>query len=448
MPGPELIVRARAGAAARLEAAAPTGAGGRLEPLFAAPAGAAAGGPEADDLARWFRAVGTPGPLEAAAAALRRLDAVDAAYLKPATELPGGVNGMGPVADGPGGATPDLTPRQGYLDPAPAGVDARHAWGVPGGDGAGVQIIDVEGAWRFSHEELRGRGGLIGGVEHPSRDWRNHGTAVLGVLAGAAGEGGITGICPAARARAISLLRPDGGENAPGAIREAALALAPGDILLLEMHRPGPRSTGGEEGLIPVEWWPDDHAAIRAATDRGVVVVAAAGNGWEDLDDPAYDVPAEGFPPDWSNPLRRGAHDSGAILVGAGAPPPRTHGRNLWGPDRSRLLFSNHGSAVDAQGWGREVTTCGYGDLQGGGSEDAWYTDRFGGTSSAAPIVAGALACLQGVRRARGQAPATPAQAREPLRATGTPQEDAHLRPRTQRIGNRPDLRRLLAEED
>ena len=33
------------------------------------------------------------------------------------------------------------------------------------------------------------------------------------------------------------------------------------------------------------------------------------------------------------------------------------------GPDRSRLDFSNFGKAVDVQGWGREVTTCGYGDL-------------------------------------------------------------------------------------
>jgi hypothetical protein len=42
------------------------------------------------------------------------------------------------------------------------------------------------------------------------------------------------------------------------------------------------------------------------------------------------------------------------------------------GPDRSRLDFSNFGKAVDVQGWGREVTTCGYGDLQGGNNEDFW----------------------------------------------------------------------------
>ena len=97
--------------------------------------------------------------------------------------------------------------------------------------------------------------------------------------------------------------------------------------------------------------------------------------------------------------------DSGAILVGAGAPPPGTHGRDH-GPDRSRLDFSNFGARVDAQGWGEEVTTCGYGDLQGGTNEDLWYTDTFSGTSSASPIVVGALGCLQGVLRARGPAAA------------------------------------------
>ena len=91
----------------------------------------------------------------------------------------------------------------------------------------------------------------------------------------------------------------------------------------------------------------------------------------------------------------------GAIVVGAGAPPPGTHGRDH-GPDRSRLDFSNWGALIDAQGWGREVTTCGYGDLQGGTNEDLWYTDTFSGTSSASPIVTGAIACVQGMAKAQG----------------------------------------------
>jgi len=130
-------------------------------------------------------------------------------------------------------------------------------------------------------------------------------------------------------------------------------------------------------------------------------------------------------------------------VVGAGAPPPNTHGRD-WGPDRSRLDFSNYGARVDVQGWGREVTSSGYGDLQGGAAADLWYTDRFSGTSSASPIVVGALACAQGALRARGRIPLSPARAQQVLRTYGSPQQDAPNRPATQRIGLRPDLRRLI----
>ena len=131
--------------------------------------------------------------------------------------------------------------------------------------------------------------------------------------------------------------------------------------------------------------------------------------------------------------------------MGAGAPPPGTHGRD-WGPDRSRLDFSNFGSVVDAQGWGREVTTTGYGDLQGGSSihVNEWYTDQFSGTSSASPIVVGAIAAVQGTLRAKSRIPPSPIRARDLLRTTGSPQTDGPGRPATQRIGNRPNLRQLI----
>jgi hypothetical protein len=227
------------------------------------------------------------------------------------------------------------------------------------------------------------------------------------------------------------------------AIRQAADKLGSGDIMLLEIHRQGPGASGaGQDGYIAVEWWPDDFDAIRYATNKGVIVVEAAGNGARNLDDPIYSVRPANFPLDWTNPFNRSNRDSGAVVVGAGAPPPGTHGRNH-GPDRSRLDFSNYGALADAQGWGREVTTAGYGDLQGG-LMNQWYTEQFSGTSSASPIVVGAIACVQGVLRARGRIPLTPARARDLLRATGSPQTDAPGRPATQRIGNRPDLRQLI----
>ena len=347
--------------------------------------------------------------------------------------------------------TPDFTGRQGYLGAAPGGIDALYAHTRPGGRGAGVQIIDIELGWRFSHEDLlRNQGGVVGGVPSNDQDDVDHGTAVVGVMGGDVNTFGITGICPDANVRAISICVDSACTtwNPAGAITNAADMLSPGDIILIELHYPGPRFDfqwrKDQLGYIPVEWWEDEFQAIRYATmARGVIVVEAAGNGAENLDDPLYNTPKVGFPSSWTNPFNRANRDCGAVLVGAGAPPPGTHGFDH-GPDRSRLDFSNFGASVDAQGWGAQVTTTGYGWLQGGPSQDEWYMDQFGGTSGASPIVAGALACLQGFRRATGGAVLTPAFARLRLRATGSPQQDAPGRPAGQRIGNRPNLRERI----
>jgi len=402
-------------------------------------------GVELPDLTNYYKVEAPDERLDDIAEDLMRLDVVEAAYVKPPTEIPEMLNVMEPAHEEAPPSTPDFTSHQGYLETAPGGVDAIYALTRSGGGGQGVNVIDIEGAWRFTHEDLlQNQGGVVGGTQSTSIVWRNHGTAVVGVIGGDRNTKGITGICPDANVRAISIF---GGTGSSGAIRQAADMLSPGDIILIELHRPGPRHNfagrADQKGYIAIEWWPDDFDAIKYATNKGVLVVEAAGNGAEDLDDNIYSVRPSGFPSSWTNPFNRSNRDSGSIVVGAGAPPPGTHGRNH-GPDRSRLGFSNYGSIVDAQGWGREVTTCGYGDLQGGSNEDVWYTDTFSGTSSASPIVVGSLGCVQGVLRAQGRSPMTPAKARQCLRSTGSSQQDAPGRPATQRIGNRPNIRQLI----
>jgi hypothetical protein len=402
-------------------------------------------GVKSPTLAGFYKVEAPDERLEEIAGQLRGVKDVYAAYIKPPAAPPT-LNAMLPLAASPPKKTPDYTNRQRYLEAAPGGVDARFAWTVAGGTGSDVRIIDVEGEWRYSHEDLRlNKGGVVGGVPPNDLRWRNHGTAVIGEFGADSNPIGVTGICAAAEVSSISIFPKVGSSEA---IRLAVNRLRPGDIILVELHRAGPRygfvERDDQAGYIPIEWWPDDFAVIRFATSRGIIVVEAGGNGGEDLDDPLYESPQEGFPDDWTNPFKRSNRDSGAIVVGAGAPPPGTHG-NDHGPDRSRLDFSNYGSLVDAQGWGREVTTCGYGDLQGGVNEDAWYTDEFSGTSSASPIVVGGIGCLQGILRNRTKPVLAPTQVRQLLRSTGSPQIDAPGRPRTQRIGNRPDLRQLIA---
>lgn len=398
------------------------------------------------ELLSFFTVTSSEDP-EGLAQTLRDAEGVRSVFVKPPAEPPIApeVEDFDAVAvaqsqgiDAPP-VTADFSANQGYLDAAPGGIDARWAWTRPGGRGDGVRVIDVEGAWRFSHEDLvQNQGGVIGGTQSNDVGWRNHGTAVAGEISGDLNTFGITGIAPMSNIRAISIF---GGLGSAGAIRAAADALSPGDILLIELHRPGPRhnfaSRDDQRGYIAIEWWPDDFAAIRYALGRGVIVVEAAGNGAENLDDALYDTAAAGFPGSWRNPFRGAAADSGAIIVGAGAPSSGNQG-----PARSRLDFSNFGSRLDVQGWGREVVTAGYGDLQGGTNEDLWYTARFSGTSSASPIVVGAIAAYQGISAA-GSGRKTPAQARERLRATGSAQQDAPNRPISQRIGNLPNIRAM-----
>jgi subtilisin family serine protease len=315
--------------------------------------------------------------------------------------------------------TPSFESYQGYLGPAPHGIDAPAAWRL-GHRGQGVWFADIEGGWNDQHADLPGdRITHVAGQKIRDRSWRAHGTAVLGEVVGRDNGKGVVGIAPdVERVFTASI----GGLAVADAIDAAAQQLRPGDVLLIELQGAGPRRR-----YLPVEYWDDIFDAIKTATDRGVLVIEAAGNGGENLDHAAYDKKFD-----------RAKRDSGAIMVGAGGPP-RDGFR-----DRERLDFSNYGARVDVQGWGRKVATLDYGDLQSCDGEerdyaDRDYTDEFSGTSSASPIVAGAAVILEGVARQRGRV-LSPRQLRDLLRSTGTPQAGDTKK----QIGPRPDLARAL----
>jgi hypothetical protein len=386
----------------------------------------AASGEQMPDLNLWYRFTVAPGADAAALVdALNALPEVEIAYPAP---LPA------PLADSPGGFskpsgfaplqafTPTFVFRQGYLNPAPGGIDAKYAWTRSGGTGKNVVIADIEYSFNKTHEDLKAIS-IVGGVMYNGYG-NDHGTAVQGELISKPNAYGMTGIANAAGSRFSSPCSNSAcsSYNPANAINIARLHTTPGDVILIEQQT----SVCGLSDYGPMEWYQSTYDAIKTSTAAGRIVVEAAGNGSVNLD-------AAGC----HNLFKRSVRDSGAIIVGAGAPPAYSQ------TDRSRLYYSTYGSRVDLQGWGFNVATTGYGDLQAGGP-NRFYTAIFSGTSSASPIVAGAAALLSSIAQQRGHL-MTSAWIRATLVATGSPQLSAAGYPASQKIGPRPNLKAAIA---
>lgn len=318
-------------------------------------------------------------------------------------------------------ATPDFTGQQGYAQPPGTGIGRLDTLVHPGGNGKNVTIVDIEYSWLFAHEDLKlDREKAILGTRTPFDffDDTNHGTAVLGILAGIDNGKGVTGLAPKATIKVSPADTVEGGFDVAFAIGVATGALRKGDVILLEQQTAvcGGACGADQVGCGPVEFFQAEFDAIKAATAKGIVVVQAAGNGAVNLDGPAC-----------KRKFDRTRRDSGAIIVGAGS-----------AATGARMSFSSFGSRVDVQGWGEQVTTTGYGDLFDPGSRRKEYTGQFGGTSSASPIVTGAVAMIQGALKGKKLAVATPKEMRQALVKTG------QVRAGSAEIGPLPDTNRAL----
>lgn len=288
------------------------------------------------DLNLWFKITLKPGTdASAFIQKLKLLDHVESAE-------------FAPLPARPPATTPDFTGNQGYLDAAPEGIDALYSFTIPGGNGNGVKIYDVEyKSWNQDHEDLTRAQGVAllldsgdSGVD-PFGD--DHGTAVLGVLIANSDTKGVTGISWGADVGLAPVATTSLGYNPAHAIVLAAADGLPGDVILVEQQA---TVCGlGQQDFGPPEWVLSIFEAIQTAVANGIVVVETAGNGGVNLNQPAC-----------GGLFDRSVRDSGAIIAGAGRSPGS-------GFDRQRSFFSSFGSRVDLQGWGEGVMTTGIGSF-------------------------------------------------------------------------------------
>jgi serine protease len=313
-------------------------------------------------------------------------------------------------------ATPLFESKQTYLEDAPVGVGARTAWGLSGGTGSNVKVVDIETCFTTDHEDFN-PAFYIGNNPVAKCSSPDHGTAVWGEIAAKKDGKGVSGIAYDVRYGVYGFIEGDQADMSADyiaginkGIQGAMDQLSAGDVMVIEQEMTGPDS------FTSVDYWPEILEKLKEATAKGIICVEAAGNGSSDLDSEKY-----------MKAFDLNVKDSGCIMVGAA------------GRDMNRLDFSNYGSRIDVAGFGDRVATTGYGQLFNGGPFRQ-YTASFNGTSSATPIVAGVIAVVSSIAKQKGRT-LTSLEMRAALRATGTPQ---NAKTKAQRIGNLPDIASLL----
>ncbi|HDS1734243.1 S8 family serine peptidase [Pseudomonas sp. BP8] len=312
--------------------------------------------------------VDTPNPLLIGAAIL-------------ATLLTGAIVKAGNNANENARPTPDFEALQAYLDEPGRryrGMNIRKVWQQQAtGKGARVHFSDA-GLYP-EHEELRSHPNLkIVGLE-PNTD-PEHGTASLGILMAKANGFGVTGICHEAEVYFYNSEAHD-SHGYPQTLKNMLANVKAGDIVAINRQTANINVLGTFLPTVHQQAWWD---AIQALTQRGAVVVAAACNG-TGVSDPKVGT-HRGYGVDLSHCSFFEDHgDAGAILIGA---------CQSW--DGKPHQYSNHSYRYRMlNAWGDSVVTLGYGALQHKPDHVRDYTDNYAGTSSATPLVAGALSLIQ-----------------------------------------------------
>ena len=321
-----------------------------------------------------------------------------------------------------GSTTPDYSGMQGYIGSDPGiNMDYMYTLGITGTQ---VQVTDCEYGVNVDHEDLMDQGIAFESNQTvptwvASNGWDDHGTAVVGEIAGGNNGYGVSGLVYDVIMNFNPEYSNEEGGRRVGSITSAIDSSVEGDIILLEMQAQA-SYVQGNYLYGPAELDPNVWTVTKTGTDSGIIIVAAAGNGDQDLDSSTYATYTS-------------YGDSGAILVGAGSSDAL----------HDKMWFSTHGDRVNVQAWGENVFSTGYGNTYTiDGDVNQEYTGTFSGTSSASPIVTSACAALQDYALSNGNDPLSPSDMRQILMDTGISQGTGA------NIGAFPDLENAIAELD
>ncbi|WP_449432503.1 S8 family serine peptidase [Pseudomonas putida] len=275
--------------------------------------------------------------------------------------------------------TPDFESHQYYLEqPSPRwqGLNIRQVWDKQV-VGRGARVHFSDGGLFPDHEDLRTNANLKVVTSEPNQA-PEHGTASVGIMLATRNGSGVTGICHAAQ---LYLYNNYAGTNGSQTLKDLLRHVEPGDIVGINRHSANIEVLSTFLPTVHERSWWD---TAQQLTARGAIVLFAAGNGSSVSD--ARKGTALGHGVDlaaWPHFDNHG--DAEAILVGA---------CQSW--DGKPHQYSNYRYPYRMlNAWGDSVTTLSYGDLQDKSDTARDYTARYGGTSSATPLVAGALSLIQ-----------------------------------------------------
>lgn len=294
--------------------------------------------------------------------------------------------------------TTNFEPNQSYLGVNP-GINMNYAWNL-NVNGSGIKVRDVEYGFNKNHEELHQINTFLAtGMTvnaGASVDYTEHGTATFGTVFAHRGNYGVSGLAYGATEMILFPEWQVSGYNRIFAVSQSIANSTIGDLIIYEMQGVGQNSQYVPAEINSVIW---DLTA--AASNSGIIIVAAAGNGNQNLNSTYYEA--------YMN-----LGNSGAIIVGAGT-------ANLL---HNRISYSTYGTRVDVQGWGENVLTSGYGDAYIIGNDFNQQYTNFAGTSSATAMVAGCVAVLQSYNFSLTGSYLSGPQMRAILKDTGIPQGD------------------------